>query len=179
MTSLQIILIILGSLITLFFLVAFLLPSSKKFYRSIEIESPVEQVFKLVSDFNYYKEWSPWSETEPEANTEISGEPGTVGHKWEWKGKKIGEGYLQIKEIDQNTSLKSDLIFQKPREMISEDIWKFEKLGEDRTFVTWGHYSLLGYPVERFVGLRLEKMLAPNFEKGLLNLKALSESRSK
>ncbi len=177
MTTLQIILIILGSLITLFFLVAFFLPSSKTLYRSITIERPPDEIYNLVTDFSNYKKWNPWSAREPEAKGEMKGEPGNVGHKWIWDGKKIGQGYLEIKELEKGKSVRSDLIFSAPRKMTAEDIWKFDKIDENSTRVTWGHYSLLGYPVERFFGLYLDKMLGPDFEQGLVNLKQLSESQ--
>lgn len=176
MTTLQIILVILGGLITLFFIVAFLLPSSKSLSRSITINQPAEEIYKLITDFNNYKKWNPWSAREPEAKGEMEGEPGMVGHKWSWDGKKIGAGYLQIKELDKGKSVLSDLVFTAPRAMTADDIWRFEKLDDKKTKVTWGHRSDLGYPAGRYFGLMLEKMLGPDFEQGLKNLKELSES---
>ncbi len=177
MTTLQIILIIIGSLITLFFLIAFFLPSSKTLYRTITIDRSPEEIFELVTDFREYKKWNPWSAKEPEAKGELVGEPGKVGHKWIWEGEKIGKGYLVIKELEKDKSIRSDLVFTVPRKMRSEDIWKFEKVEENRTRVTWGHYAILGYPFERYFGLRLEKMLGPDIEQGLKNLKKLCESQ--
>lgn len=179
MTTLQIILIILGSLITLFFLISFFLPSSKTIYRTIIIDRSPEDIYGLITNFNNYKKWNPWSAREPDAKGEVSGKPGNVGHKWKWEGDKIGKGYLQIKELKEGQYVRSDLVFTAPRKMTSEDIWKFERIDSEKTKVAWGHYSLLGYPVERYFGLTLERMLGPDFEQGLRNLKKLSESQER
>lgn len=179
MTTLQIILVIIGSLITLFFLVAFLLPSSKSLSRSITIDSSPGKVYNLITDFKNYKKWNPWSAREPDAKGEMEGEPGKPGHKWSWDGKVIGAGYLQIKEVEKDKRVLSDLVFLKPREMTGDDIWHFEAIEKGRTKVTWGNRAHLGYPVGRYFGLMLEKMLGPDFEKGLQNLKELSESDKK
>jgi uncharacterized protein YndB with AHSA1/START domain len=179
MTTLQIILVILGGLIMLFFLVAFFLPSSKSLSRSITISRPPEEIYKLITDFHNYKKWNPWSAREPEASGEMEGEPGKVGHKWRWDGKKIGAGYLRIKELDEGSYVLSDLVFTSPRKMTGDDIWKFEKIDNNKSKVTWGHRADLGYPVGRYFGLMLDKMLGPDFEQGLKNLKELSESGKK
>ncbi|MBE0653079.1 MAG: SRPBCC family protein [Bacteroidales bacterium] len=176
MTTIQIILVVIGSIITLFFLVAFFLPSSKTLYRNILINRPPDAIYKLVTDFSYYKRWNPWSAQEPDAEGNMSGEPGKPGHKWSWNGKIIGSGHLEIKELEENKRIVSDLIFTSPRKMSSEDIWKFEPVNENSTRVSWGHHAILDYPVGRYFGLMLEKMLGPEFEQGLENLKKLSES---
>ena len=179
MTTFQIIIIVIGSLITLVFIVAFILPSTRTIFRTIEINSSPEHVYSLVTDFHNYKKWNPWSEKEPDAKGSMSGTPARVGHKWMWEGKIIGSGYLEIKELVQNKYVLSDLIFTTPRKMRSEDIWEFEKIDETSSRVTWGHRAFLGYPLGRFFGTMLEKMLGPEFEKGLENLKRLSESSRK
>lgn len=176
MSTIQIILVILGALVTAFFLFAFFLPSEKKLDWSLTINSPAEKIYKLVSDFSNYKKWNPWSATEPEAHGEMSGTPNKIGHKWQWEGKKIGKGYLQIKELKEGKSIISDLIFIKPRSMKSLDTWTFEEIEKGKTKVTWGHKAFLSYPMGRIFGLMLKKMLGKDFEQGLKNLKELSES---
>lgn len=175
MTTLQLVIVIIGGILVLFFLFAFLLPSRKTLEWSLEIKADAEKIFNLVSDFSNYKKWNPWSAREPEAHGEMSGTPRSVGHKWLWDGKVIGRGYLQIREIEKAKSIVSDLVFEKPRKMESLDTWKFEDRGNGTTLVTWGHTAFLGYPMGRIFGLMLNKMLGKDFEQGLQNLKKLSE----
>jgi hypothetical protein len=44
--------------------------------------------------------------------------------------------------------------------------------------VTWTIKGNLGYPVERVFGLFMESMLGPTCEKGLANLKKVSEQQA-
>ncbi len=176
MTTLQLILVILGGLIALFFIFSFFLPAEKYLERKLEINAPAKKVYELISDFSNYKSWNPWSKTEPDAHGEMSGTPGKTGHKWLWDGKKIGRGYLKIKELVPGEKVISDLIFEKPRKMESLDIWKFESISKEKTMVYWGHRAFLSYPMGRIFGLMLDKMLGKDFEQGLKNLKELSES---
>lgn len=176
MNTLQLILIISGGIIVLFFLITYFLPSEKTMQWSSEFKASPEKIYHLVSDFSNYKKWNPWSAREPEAHGEMSGIPNTIGHKWIWDGKKIGKGYLQIKELEENKSIISDLIFEKPRQMKSEDLWSFRKIDDNTTLVSWGHKAYLNYPAGRIFGLMLPKMLGKDFEQGLQNLKELSES---
>ena len=176
MTTLQIILISIGGLITLFFVFAFFLPSEKELTWSIEINSPAKKVYTLVTDFSNYKKWNPWSAKEPDAHGEMSGEANTIGHKWLWDGKIIGRGYLQITDLKEAEFAKSNLVFETPRKMEGLDIWTFQKIDENTTKVSWGHKAYLDYPVGRVFGLMLEKMLGKDFEQGLQSLKNLSES---
>ena len=44
--------------------------------------------------------------------------------------------------------------------------------------MTWMIEGHLGYPVERVFGLFMESMLGPTFEKGLANLKKVSEQQT-
>ena len=176
MATLQLILIITGIIILVFLLVAAFLPGKKYFERSIVINSEPEKVYSLITDFRNYKKWNPWSHREPGARGEMSGQPGHTGHRWEWEGRIIGTGSLTIREYEPAKYVKSDLIFLAPRRMTSEDIWQFEALDKNKTKVKWANYSELAYPMERYYGLFLDKMLGPDFEQGLTNLKNLSES---
>lgn len=176
MTILQIVLVSLGTLLVIFFLIAFFLPDRKQLSRSIIIDHPAKEIYGLITDYTNYKKWNPWSRREPEAKGELSGEPSTPGHKWEWSGKKIGSGYLQIRELEEGKFVRSDLVFTAPRKMTAEDIWKFNEIGENKTEVSWEHVSDLEYPTGRYFGLMLEKFLGPDFEQGLKNLKELSDS---
>lgn len=174
MTTIQLILVILGGILVVFFLAAAFLPSKKSLERSVIINKPAEEIYNLISNFENYKKWNPWSRREPDARGTLSGTPGKPGHSWTWEGKKIGSGNLTIKTLVPGREVISDLTFFSPRKMIATDIWRFEPLGENETRVIWGHESELGYPVERYFGLMLEKMLGPDFEQGLKNLKELS-----
>ncbi|NBC83876.1 MAG: hypothetical protein GVY19_10925 [Bacteroidetes bacterium] len=128
-------------------------------------------------DFHVYKQWNPWSKKEPGSSHEITGIPGNAGHKWVWEGDTIGKGSLEIKNYERPVLIENELTFIEPNPMEARDIWKLEDV-QNGTKVTWINESELNYPVGRFFGLFLDKMLAPDFEQGLKDFKSLLENKT-
>lgn len=153
----------------------YFLPSHYKIINSIEIERPVDVVYAQVADYGKWNDWSPWVEMEPDAKITIEGEPGTVGHKMTWEGKKLGLGSITIDAVNANAGIASDLEFKKPMEATSRDFWKFESMG-NKTKATWTSSGDLSYPFGRVFGLNMDKMVGDPQRHGLDNLKKLCES---
>jgi len=177
MKILKIIGMIVGGLIALFLVVAAILPSSYRVERAIEINQPAEVIYSLVVNLPNWPKWDPFTEQEPAAKSTFTGESGTVGSKWNWEGKVIGTGSLTVEEIVPNQSIRSKMVSVAPQPWAATDNWKFEPTAAG-TKVTWMVEGDLGYPVERVFGLFMESMLGPTFEKGLANLKKVSEQQT-
>jgi len=176
MKVLKIIGMIAGGLVALFLIVAAILPSSYRVERSIEINKPAEVVYPLVANLPSWPKWDPFTEQEPGAKSTFSGVAGTVGSRWDWEGEVIGTGSLTVEEIVPNQSLRSKMVSVAPQPWAATDNWRFEPTASG-TKVTWMIEGNLGYPVERVFGLFMESMLGPTFEKGLTNLKKVSEAQ--
>jgi hypothetical protein len=176
MKILRIILIIIAVIIVLFLGIALFLPSTSHVERSTIINVPTDSIFSIVVNYNYYREWNPWSKMDPNAQGEISGPVGEVGQKWSWESDIIGSGSLTTQEIKPGEYIESKLEFTAPQEMLSKDIWKFEPV-DDGTKVTWINEAELGYPVERYFGLMMDSMLGGDFESGLATLQTLAENK--
>ncbi|MEE4312709.1 MAG: SRPBCC family protein [candidate division KSB1 bacterium] len=175
MKILKIILLIVVILIALFLLVALFLPNAYTVDRSIVINKPVDEVYSYIADMNNRAEWDPWIEREPDAmNTFTVGDSTGVGSVWEWEGKELGKGSLKMIAAEWNKSIESELQFTEPQVMKSKIYWTFEPV-QDGTNVTWSFAGDLSYPVERYFGLMMDKMMGPDFEKGLKNIKAALE----
>ncbi|HVK48085.1 MAG TPA: SRPBCC family protein [Pseudobacter sp.] len=168
------ILLVLGLLIVAALLIAALLPASYNIEKNIIINRPLGAVMEKVADLNYYAQWNPWQKSEPDSNQEITGTPMTRGHRYAWKGKKIGEGSLTLRDIDAR-HIHFDLEFIKPFKSSANDNWQFEEWGNSETKITWQNNGDLPYPMGRLMGPILNKTLQKQFEQGLLNLKALCE----
>jgi len=177
MKILKIIGMIAGGLVALFLVVTAVLPSSYRVERAIEINQPAEVIYPLVANLPNWPKWDPFTEQEPAAKSAFTGEAGTVGSKWDWEGKVIGTGSLTIEEIVPNQSIRSKMVSVAPQPWAATDNWKFEPTAAG-TKVTWMIEGNLGYPVERVFGLFMESMLGPTFEKGLANLKKVSEQQT-
>ncbi len=175
MKILKIIGISLGALVGIILLVAAFLPSEYNVSRSIEISKSADSVYAVVSDFSVFTRWSPWSEKEPNIKVTITGEKGTVGSSYAWVGTATGQGRLTISSLELGSYINQNLVFLTPFESKSEVSWTFEP-SLNGTKTTWSNKGHLDYPLGRFFGLGMEKMLGPDYEHGLANLKKYIES---
>lgn len=171
------ILLVLGLVIVAALLMAALLPGSYNIEKNIVINRPVEEVMNKVADLNFYAQWNPWQKTEPDSHQQVTGTPKTKGHKYYWRGKKIGEGSLTLRDVDPK-HVHFDLEFLKPFKSSASDNWQFEEWGNMETKVTWQNNGELPYPMGRLMGPVLNKTLQKQFEQGLQNLKELCEKNT-
>lgn len=171
----MIVVYILLGVIVLLLVAASLMPKSYNIEKTMVIRKPVKDVMAHVSNFNDYAAWNPWQQMEPTAAKTISGTPGTVGHRYEWRGKKIGIGHLTINGIDEK-HVHLDLVFLKPWKSQAKDNWLFESWGDgSETKVTWQNSGQLPWPMARLMGPMINKNLNHQFGVGLENLKKMSE----
>jgi ribosome-associated toxin RatA of RatAB toxin-antitoxin module len=163
------------AVVALFFIIPMLLPGHYNIEKSIVINKAPQQVFDHVADLNHYRDWNPWQKMEPEAKAVITGTPKTTGHKFEWEGKKIGQGSLTIRSLNVPNKADIDLEFIKPWKSKANDNWTFEDLKNGSTKVIWNNNGPLAYPMARLMGPMINKTLSQQFEQGLKNLKETCE----
>lgn len=163
-------------IIVILLVAALFLPSRYLIEKSLIIGKPVKEVMVRVTDLNNYARWNPWQMMEPGSKMTIKGEPHTPGHEYWWSGKKIGEGKLVLRGVDQKHA-HFNLEFIKPWKSSAHDNWLFEEWGNGETKVTWQNNGDLPYPMARLMGPLLNKQLNKQFEEGLRNLKKLCEDQ--
>ena len=166
---------IIMALIALVLIIAALLPGKYSIKKEIVIAKPAAHVYSRVADLNYYRDWNPWHKMEAAASSKITGTPATVGHKFEWDGKKIGQGSLTIKGLTAPQEITLDLEFIKPWKSMALDCWTFDDLNNGSTKVVWENSGPLQFPMARLMGPMINKNLNQQFEQGLKNLKELCE----
>ena len=133
-------------------------------------------IFPLLVDFHRWKDWSPWEDLDPHLHRTYSGAESGVGAVYEWAGnRKAGRGRMEIEEAAAPSALSVQLDFIKPFKSSSTSSFALEPAGRG-TRVTW---SMVGPKTftTRFMGvfMSMDKMIGPDFEKGLGRLKALAE----
>ncbi|MCR6640697.1 MAG: SRPBCC family protein [Sporocytophaga sp.] len=168
-----ILLSLLGFLL-LIFIVALFFPKTYSVQRSIVIKQPAEKLYKEISDYNDFKDWNPWSESDPTTKKIVEGQPSKSGHKYSWEGEKTGKGYMIITETKRPTMIHSKLSTLTPMESESEVYFTIEPV-EGGTKVTWKNEGNLDYPIGRYLGFMVKDMLEKDFDKGLENLKQYAE----
>lgn len=146
--------------------------------RSTSIAASPEAVFGHVGNLQGWDDWSPWAEMDPDMNKTFTGEPGSVGSSYHWTGnRKVGEGQMVISGVDAPNKIGIDLSFIKPFKSESLTEMTVSSAGEG-SIVTWrmtGEKTLM-VKVMGLFGKSMDKMVGPDFEKGLTKLKQITES---
>jgi effector-binding domain-containing protein len=168
----------LAGLFAVLLIVAYLLPKTYKVERDISIKSKPEVIYGLVSNFAGWHIWVPWTkEMDSTAVFTTAGPSGEVGQTWAWEGKKMGQGEMVASEQVPGQLLAYDLAFDHGKYKSRGRI-KIDQAG-DSCKVSWTDDGDLGYnPVARYMGLFMDKMMGPDFEKGLAKLKSVAEARA-
>lgn len=171
------------TVLALIFLIVFVaigglfLPSKVSMSRSVFIEKPTEIIFKFVNSQKNFNDWSPWFGLDPNAVYTISGAESGVGSKISWQGNdKVYKGSNEIIESEENKLVRYEFYFGKSDQPAFSNM-SFKPVGNGTT-VAWTFENDFGYNVfYRYFGLILEDMIAPDYEKGLSNLKVRLEKQ--
>ncbi|QDV08223.1 Polyketide cyclase / dehydrase and lipid transport [Planctomycetes bacterium Poly30] len=174
---------IIGVILTLVIAFGFLVPQlflSKSFAmdRGTVIAAPVEVVHATVADFATWKDWTVWNkEADPTLQYTYTGEPNTVGHSMAWTAEKLGNGKLTFTSIEPGR-IAYDMEFDGQDPAQGAMVMEPAIGAEGSTAARWEFSGTMeGMPYKRYFGLFMDKMIGPDFEKGLAGLKALVESK--
>jgi carbon monoxide dehydrogenase subunit G len=155
-------------------------PSDFRVERSITISAPATVVFARVNDLHRWQEFSPWAKLDPAARNTFEGPPAGVGAVFAWAGNDdVGEGRMTISESRPDELVRMKLDFLKPFAATNTTDFTFKPQGE-RTLVTWSMTGKNNF-MAKAVGLlmNMDKLVGSDFEKGLADLKSLSEAEAK
>lgn len=163
--------------IAFFLLVAAMQPDDYKVSRSIEIPAPPAAVHAQINDFHNWDNWSPWAKLDPSMKTTYSGAPSGATASYHWTGNdKVGEGRMTILESQPAQSVKIDLEFIKPFPDRSVTLFTIAPAGAGSN-VEWsmsGKLNLMGKAMCLVMG-GMDKMIGPDFERGLAQLKTAAQ----
>lgn len=162
-----------------FAVVGFFLPRTAHVERSIAIDAPPSMVFTVLNGFKQFPQWSPWAELDPNATTTLEGPPAGPGAKMSWSGNaQVGTGSQEILESAPHSRIKLRLAFGDfPGDFIATYSLAPEGGG---TKLTWAFDADYGSSIfGRYFGLLSDSMIGPDYEKGLVRLKAFVEKLPK
>ena len=143
--------------------------------RRVTVDAPAAAVHDLVDDFHQWPKWSPWEDIDPDMERTFTGSERGVGARYAWSGnRKAGAGSM---EITGSTPERIDLALHFTKPFRADNVLHYSFLERpDGTEVVWQmtgeHTGLM-----RVLGkvMSMEKMVGPDFEKGLARLKAAVE----
>ncbi|MGA9749625.1 MAG: SRPBCC family protein [Nocardioides sp.] len=144
--------------------------------RSATIAAHPGRVFEELVDFRNWPHWSPWEDLDPDIERTYSGPPRGTGSVYEWAGnRKAGKGRMEIIDTTEPERVQVDLRFLKPFKARNDCVFVLTPQG-DSTHVSWsmsGDKSIVMRVMGVFVSM--DKMIGPDFEKGLARLTAYAE----
>jgi uncharacterized protein YndB with AHSA1/START domain len=162
-------------LVVLLLIIGFLLPSKYSTQRSVTINAPAEKIFPLIASNNEWKRWTVWNQRDPNMVITYSGPGQGPGAKWAWKSKTEGNGSMEFTAVEPNTRLAYSLQMEDMSPAPGEITLAPSGAG---TKVTWLMNGDAGMnPLFRWFGLFVDRLVGPDFEAGLMNLKKLAEAR--
>jgi uncharacterized protein YndB with AHSA1/START domain len=151
-------------------------PDSFRVERSIQIAAPPESIYPLLSDFREWKRWSPWEELDPDMQRTFSGADEGNGAVYAWDGnRKAGEGRMEIIQAVPEEHLSIALTFIRPFE--SHNTAEFTLVpNPEGTEVRWTMHGPAPYVTRLMtVFLSMDRLIGPDFERGLAELKRTTE----
>jgi uncharacterized protein YndB with AHSA1/START domain len=163
------------ALLLLFAAVSLALPSRFRVERSVAIAAPAEKVYPLIASPAQWKRWSVWNQRDPKMQIEYAGPPAGAGARWSWRSQTEGNGTMEFTEAVPGRQLAYRLSFPDV-DMQSTGELRIERNGSG-VRVNWSNEGEMGAnPVNRWFGLFMDRLVGPDFEAGLSNLKRLAEA---
>jgi hypothetical protein len=97
-----------------------------------------------------------------------------MGAKWSWVSKTEGTGTMEFTRVEPDRVVEYGLNFPEYN-MRSAGALRLEPSG-NATRVTWTNKGDVGgNPLKHYLAVMMDRMVGPDFEGGLANLKALAE----
>lgn len=155
-------------------------PDEFKLVRVANISAPREKIFPHVNDLRAWEAWSPWAKLDPNAKNSFEGPASGVGTAMSWSGnKKVGEGRMTITASQANELIGFRLDFVRPFKATNTAEFAFRAEG-NQTRVTWSMAGKSNFFFKIFgLLMNCEQMAGKDFERGLVNLKAVVEGPGK
>jgi uncharacterized protein YndB with AHSA1/START domain len=165
-------------LVAAFAVVVWFQPDDYRLTRTTVIAAPAAAVFTQVNDLQKWENWSPWAKLDPNAKVTFSGPQSGEGASFKWDGNdRVGAGTMTITASKPNTRIATRTDFAKPFAGSSNSDFVFSENG-GQTNVIWtmtGRHDFIGKAM--CLVMSMEQMLGPDFERGLAQLKQVSERK--
>lgn len=151
-------------------------PDSFTVSRRTTISAPADKIYANIADFRVWESWSPWARMDTAMLVTISDPPSGQGATYEWKGNSsVGSGRMEITSATPGSSVTIKLDFMEPFESHNTTVFALTPNGTG-TDVVWtmsGPNNYLSKVMTTFMSM--DKMVGGDFERGLQQLKTISE----
>lgn len=152
-------------------------PKTFRVERSTVINAPAHEIYKHLGDFHNWQAWSPWEGLDPDLKRTYTGPSEGVGAVYSWEGNnKVGAGRMELTKADPKSGISLNLDFFRPFKASNiTDISLAPEGGGTR--VNWAMHGPHPFMMRLMSTVfSMDKMVGKDFEKGLAQLKTVSEN---
>lgn len=158
-------------IIALALIVAAFLPKDFEIKSDIVINKPQAEVFDYIKCIKNQDYYGKWQLSDPvNIKKKYEGTDGSVGFKYSWESKKLGNGSQTITKIEDGKTIETKLDFGMGEPATSFMV--LEPLAENQTKITWGIKGHSAWPTN-LMGIFYD--MSKDFDEGLQNLKRVLE----
>lgn len=172
----KILYVILG-IIVLYLILCLAGPSVVKVERSIDVNASAETVKSKIPDLKFFHDkWSPWTEKDPKMKVTYTGETGAEGSSMAWvsNNKDVGKGSMTYLYTHGDTVMQT-LHFDDYGDSKVYQVVTPKGEGANVKWVMESKTPFIGRAVMLF--MNMDKMIGPDFDKGLKKLKFAMENK--
>ena len=169
---------ILLGLVVLLAVLMLVAPKGALVERSVVSKISPEAAFESLRSLKNFDQWGPWADRDPNQDRGYRGTDGEIGSVAWWKGnKEVGEGEQEVKKLEPNTYIETELRFLKPFKAINKSYWRISNDPEGCK-VVWGFEAKFRMPMNiLFLFVSMESSIGRDFERGLVRWKDFVESK--
>ena len=152
-------------------------PDCFQIQRKTLIHTSPERIFALINDLEQWQQWSPWENKDPAMKRTLSSPSAGKDAFYEWSGdRNVGQGRMEITESIAPERLTIKLEFIRP--FPAHNIVEFLLVPKGEwTEIIWDMHGPMPFMSKVMcLFFSMDRMVGPDFETGLNNLKARTET---
>jgi hypothetical protein len=168
------ILIAIASFIAILFIIALFLKKKHYVKREIIINASSQNIYDFLR-FLKNQELFNNRASQGEREKNFTGNDGTVGFTYAWKGdKSAGEGEKEIMNLVEGKKVEMEIRFIKPMKVSSQIVMEIESLSPTSSKISWSNSGVINPPFNILIPM-MEKGLPKEMDASLQNLKTILE----
>lgn len=150
-------------------------PNEFRVQRTARVKASPETILPHINDFSQWVKWSPYESLDPDMKKTITGPASGKGAVYEWEGNsRAGKGRMEILESSAD-HVGIALSFEKPFRASNIAEFSLAPTG-GATDVTWSMRGARPFASKLMgVFIDMDNFVGRDFERGLQNLKSVSE----
>jgi len=172
-------LLLVGVLAAIFLVGGMIVPNTWTVRRSTIIAAPPEAIYPHISEFKKWNDWAPWgTDKDPTLAYTYEGPESGPGAMQRWTSKKMGTGWMKIKESSPEKGLTYTLFIDMGGfQSELEGELTLTPVNGMATQVTWTDHGDAGKDLrKKWMNILMDPMLGKEFEVGLAKLRKLVEN---